>query len=246
MQVTVSSKNKPKSCKVRIKSVITTILIFLFAIISSTVLIVQKKKLVMFEERIFYFVAASSARKEKDLDTQKELLKNLGGASVIYKNSDKYYLVANVYLDLEAAEEIRDNLKKYFTEAEILKVKTKKIEKSNIKCINSDYNTKNLVKYLYNLSKDYQNLQMDYLQGEISQGSFLSSLSKVRLELENLNKVISSDKEPFKTILASSELIGLGLTNFLSNFELSASKQNYICNYFVGFYINYIEMVNCL
>lgn len=225
---------------------ITTILIFLFAIISSAILIVQKKKLVMFEERIFYFVSAYSSRKEKDLDMQKELLKNLGGASVIYKNSDKYYLIANVYLDLESAEEIRDNLRNYFADAEILKVKTKKIEKSNRKCINLDYNAKNLVKYLYNLSKDYQNLQMDYLQGLISQGSFLAKLSKVRLELDGLNKLINSDKEPLKTILASSELIGLGLTNFLSSFELSASKQNYICNYFVGFYINYIEMVNCL
>lgn len=225
---------------------ITTILIFLFAIISSAILIVQKKKLVMFEERIFYFVSACSARKDTALESQSELLKNLGGASVIYKNSDKYYLIANVYLDLEAAEEIRDNLRNYFADAEILKVKTKKIEKSNRKCINLDYNAKNLVKYLYNLSKDYQNLQMDYLQGLISQGSFLAKLSKVRLELDNLNKLINSDKEPLKTILASSELIGLGLTNFLSSFELSAPKQNYICNYFVGFYINYIEMVNCL
>lgn len=246
MQVTVSSKNKTKVFKSRIKSAITTILIFLFAIISSVVLIVQKKKLVMFEEQMFYFVSAYSSRKEKDLDMQKELLKNLGGANIVYFYSDKYYLIANVYLDLESANEIKSNLSKYFVDAEILKIKSKKIEKASRRVVNSNLSTKNLFKFLFNLCKDYQGLQFKFLNGEVSQSAFLTDLSRVRLELDGLNKNMSNENDVVKTIRASSELIELGLTKFLTGFELATSNQNYICNYFVSFYINYIEMTNCL
>ena len=116
---------------------ISTILIFLFAIVSSAVLIVEKRKYKAFDERIVYLVSVASTKTIKVLDDKKDLLRNLGGANVVLSYNGLSHLIANVYLDQESALEIKDNLKKYFPETEVLKIRLKRLSMNSIKAIKS-------------------------------------------------------------------------------------------------------------
>lgn len=239
------TRNKLKySTKTKIKSVIKVIFIFLFAISSSAVLIVIKKKNLLFDEREIYFVSVASSKKESELETKSELLKNLGGANVIYNKDNNFYLIANVYLDLSDAEEIKSNLSAYFPESQVLKIKTKAVTRGNKKEIKST-SAEDAFRYIYKLSKSFQDLQMGYLAGTIKESELISTVVKNRLDLENLSKV-NAESELAKLIVGFGEMFCLQMSNFLTNFSITKSKQNYVCNYFVGFYINFIEMYDCL
>lgn len=244
MQISVTRNKLKNSTKTKIKSVIKVILIFLFAISSSAVLIVIKKKNLLFDEREIYFVSVASSKKESELETKSELLKNLGGANVIYNKEGAFYLIANVYLDLSDAEEIKSNLSAYFPESQVLKIKTKAVTRGNKKEIKST-SAEDVFRYIYKLSKSFQDLQMGYLAGAIKESELISSIVKNRLELENLTKV-NAESELAKLIVGFGEMFCLQMSNFLTNYSITKSKQNYVCNYFVGFYINFIEMYDCL
>ncbi len=244
MQISVTRNKLKNSTKTKIKSVIKVILIFLFAISSSAVLIVIKKKNLLFDEREIYFVSVASSKKESELETKSELLKNLGGANVIYNKDNTFYLIANVYLDLSDAEEIKSNLSAYFPESQVLKIKTKAVTRGNKKEIKST-SAEDVFRYIYKLSKSFQDLQMAYLSGTIKESELISTVVKNRLDLENLSKV-NVESELAKLIVGFGEMFCLQMSNFLTNFSITKSKQNYVCNYFVGFYINFIEMYDCL
>lgn len=246
MQVSVSSKKRKKFDKSKIKSVVSTILVFLFAIISTAILISHRKKSLAFDSKYFYFISVASANKESLLENKKELVKNLGGANVVYKQDGNYHLLVNVYLDFQSAEEIRQSLLGYFPDAKILKIKTTKITKTKVKKIRKHLENEKLIRFLYNLVGDFEELEMSYLSGEISDGEIIKYMLKYKLELEKINDSIAFDDEISIKCLEFGELINLHLTNFLSGFDISKSKQNYVCNYFVGFYLNYIEMFNSL
>lgn len=246
MQVTVSSNKLKKNKKVKVKSVISTILIFLFAIISTAILIGEKRKLIIYEERSFYFVCVGTSKKESSFETKKELLKNLGGANVVYNYGGNYNLVASVYLDLESATEIKNNLSTYFDDVSILIVKNKAVSKKNIKKIKKNEECKKFMKFIFRLSSDFQELQLNYLAGNITESKFLSGVVEKRLSLEKINSQIIGEDEISQHLRGFGELFLLQITNFLSGFSISGSKQNYICNYFVGFFINYVQMFDSL
>ena len=90
MQVTVTENAFVKRSKIASKSVIATILIFIFAFISIVVLIAVRKKTLVFEEQYFYFVCADSSKKVSVLDNEKEYLKNIGGAAVTHFYKEDY------------------------------------------------------------------------------------------------------------------------------------------------------------
>ena len=87
---------------------------------------------------------------------------------------------------------------------------------------------------------------MGYLSGEISESEFISEMvdRKIRLEKERLN--IENVNDLAETIISRGELINLKLTSFLNGFSISKHKQNYVCNYFVEFYLSYVELFECL
>lgn len=246
MQVSVSLKKKRKFSSSMIKSVVSTILVFLFAIISTAILISHRKKSLVFDSKYFYFISVASASKESLLETKSELAKNLGGANFIYKENNEYHLLVNVYLDFQSAEEIRQSLLGYFPEAMILKIKTEKLTNNKVKKIKKYSENEEVIRFLYELTHNYQELEMNYLSGEISDGKFIKEFLKNKLELEKLNEKLTQNDEFSVKCAEFSELILLKMTNFLSEFDIAKSKQNYICNYFVGFYLNYIEMFNSL
>lgn len=246
MQVSVTSKNIRKSNKRKIKSTISAILILLCATISSIALICARKKYLVYDERCLYFVSATSSKKEKQLSVHQELFKNLGGANVVYKHEQNYYLIAGVYLDLGSAEEIKNNLSAYFSESEVLKIKTKKVNVSLRKMIKKGKGSEEFVRFIYSLPKKYQEIQMNYLAGKITDGEFLSKLVRIRLNLNEMVENIEVLNEISEKLAGFGVLYLMKMTSFLNGFEISQNKQNYISNYFVSFYINYEEMFNSL
>ena len=237
---------KRKNSKSKIKSVVSTILIFLFAIVSSAVLVVEKRKYKAFDERIFYFVSVDSAKTSNLLDGKKELLKNLGGANVIYSYNGISHLIANVYLDQESALEIKENLQELFSDADILKIRLKRVSNKGIKAVKDIVGAENFIKKLFELSNEYQDLQMNYLLGALTEGEFMSRLVDEKINLEKLMENIEKSTELAQKIMGYGELIVMQLTNFLNGLTIAKNKQNYICNYFVGFYVNYVELFECL
>ena len=246
MQISVTNKKLKKHNKSAIKSTISTILIFLFLIISTAILVSVKKKGLAYEERIFYFVCVDSSKKSSELETKKELVKNLGGANTLYKINDEYNLIANVYLDLPSANEVRDNSMSYFPETKIIKVKSKALKKSQIKKIKSAVGAESFIKFLYSASNEFSKIQLDYLAGNMNDSEFLKKLVAFRLKLQEKLKLVSGEDEISQKILCSGELMEFQVTNFLSGFDIAKSKQNYVCNYFVGFYIGYVELFGSL
>ena len=241
MQVSVTYVKHRNIKRKFIKSIVSTILIFLFAIISSAVLISVRRKNLMYEERVFYLVCVAREEKESLLDSKKELLKNLGAGNVIFKEKDKFCLVANVYLDIASAEEIRDNLKGYFPDAWILRLKTNKIDINKIKKIKENINVERFLKYMYQLNTDFQNLHMEYLAGNFEESEFIRRMLSIKLDLEKFASQMSVDNEFYSKFKEYAGLVALKLSNFLLGVDISRSKRNYVCNYFVSFYLDYIE-----
>lgn len=242
----MTSKKYKINNKSRIKSIVSSILIFLFAIVSSAILITVRKKNIIYDERIFYLVSATSEHRESLLEPKKELLKNLGSANVVYKQGDNCHLIVNIYLDFESAEEIKNNLTKYFSEAQVLKVKSKKITRNSIRKIKESLESEKMVKRLYVLTKEYQDLEMNYLAGKISESQFINDLVDVKLELGKLTDQIVSKEDYHQKIRDKVEMFVTKLTNFLAGIDIARSKQNYICNYFVSFYLDYLEFYESL
>lgn len=246
MQVTMTYHKAKKKHNSKIKSIVSTILIFIFAFVSSAILIVEKRKYKQYDERIFYFVSVASSKTTKLLEDKKELLKNLGGANVVMVKKGVSHLVASCYLDQVSALEIKDNLKSHFPEVEILKVKLERVKIKGIKAIKSIVGCDELLKNLYKISIDFQNIQMKYLSGEMSEGQFLSAMIDKKITLEKSMENVDKTTELAQKVLGFCDVMVLSLTNFLSGLTIAKHKQNYVCNYFVGFYMNYVELFECL
>lgn len=236
-------KNRRKN---KIKSVITTILILLFAIVSSVVLVSEKKKLRAFDERIFYFVSAGFSKNISLLDDKKELLKNLGGANVLYEHKGLSHLIANVYLEQDSANEIKGNISSYFPEASVLKIKSKRVSTKGIRLVKEIEGADEFIKYFYKLSLEFYSLQIAYLSGEKTESDFLSDMVESRIDFEKKMLNIKKTNDLAEKIISKAEAMCLKLTSFLNGFAISKHKQNYVCNYFVGFCFDYVELFDCL
>ena len=181
MQVTVTKDAFKNSTKLKVKSVVTTIFIFIFAFISVIFLVSMKKKSLMFDEQYFYFVSAESSKKISVLDGKKEYLKNIGGAAVTHFYKENYYLVANVYLKLEEAEEIKGNISKSFNQAEVVTVKSSKIEKGVKNKIKQDLNLSKFFEFLYGYKTELYLSSIDFYSGKTNESDFISSFVKSKV-----------------------------------------------------------------
>ena len=238
--------NGKKRHNSKVKSVVSTILIFMFAFVSSALLVVEKRKYKQYDERIFYFVSVASSKTVKLLEDKKELLKNLGGANLVMVKKGVSHLIASCYLDQVSALEIKDNLKSHFPDVEVLKIKLERVKIKGIKAVKSIVGCDELLKNLYKISKDFQTIQMKYLSGEMSEGQFLSAMIDKKITLEKSMENVDKTTELSQKILGFCDVMVLSLTNFLTGLTIAKHKQNYVCNYFVGFYMNYVELFECL
>ena len=246
LQVTVTKGAFKKSGKLKSKSVIATILIFVFAFVSTVILIQMKKKTLVFEEHYFYFVCADSSKRVGILDNEKEYLKNIGGASVTHFYKENFYLVANVYLNLADAEEINAGLINNFPRSEVVTIKTEKVPKQAKNSIKNDVWLLNFVKFLYEYNKQFYLNSMDFYTGKQTESDFISSLVSKSLEFDEFKKNIEGDAEIYEVFKEYVGLFSLQLTSFLNNFYIAKNKQHYVSAYYVGFVINYLEFYDSL
>ena len=246
MQVSVTSSRRKNKSKRKLNSAFATILIFLLAIISMAFLIHLKKKNIVFEGQIFYFVSAESSKNASILEQKKELLGNLGGASVIFFDGSQYNLIANVYLDLSSANEIEANLAAYYSNVKTIKVKTNKMKYAVIKKIKSNSLACKTLTFMYDFCGSFYEKQMYFLSGKISETEFLTNMVSKRLEIDRICKEIKNDDSFLQEIQNYVELFYMQITNFLNNYYLSKSKQTYLLEFWVEFVINYVEFYNSL
>jgi hypothetical protein len=87
---------------------------------------------------------------------------------------------------------------------------------------------------------------MAYLSGEKSESDFLSDLVDARITLEKKMLNIKKTNELAEKIIVRAESVCLKMTSFLNGLTISKHKQNYVCNYFVGFCLDYVELFDCL
>ena len=246
MQITVTQGALQKGHKTASKSVITTILVFIFAFVSIVILIAVRKKTLVFEEQYFYFVCADSSKKVGILDNEKEYLKNIGGAAVTHFYKNDYYLVANVYLMPADAEEIKANLINDFSRAEVVVIKSEKFSKNVKKIIKQDAELLKFVEFLYKFNKELCSTSLDFYSGKITESEFISGFITKNLKFDELKKEITGDGEVYNVFREYSSLFALQLSSFLNNFYLAKNKQNYVSAYYVGFVINYLEFYDSL
>ena len=246
LQVSVTGTKLGYRSKFNLKSIIATILVFLTAFISIIILINVKKKSLVFEQQYFYFVCADSSKKVSVLDNQKDYLKSIGGASVTYYHLNNYYLVANVYLNIDDANEIKKNLSNNFTNASVLTVKSAKLSKDIKNKIKQDMNVLKFYKFLYNFNKEFQVLIMDYFSGELLETNFVSDLIAKNLKFAEFRDNIKGDSKLEGVAREFAGLFALQFSSFLNNFYIAKSKQNYVSAYYVGFVINYLEFYKSL
>lgn len=245
MQVSMTAKPHHKSRKNMIKSAFWTIFIFLFIVVSTIFLVKNKKENLFAEEQIFYIVYADVSSNAMNFDSKKELLKNLGGAGNVFAYKNKQYLVANVYLELASANEIKNNLTAYYSDAGVLKLKVDKMKWRIVKKIKSSSISLKIMKFMYDYSKQYNNFELSFMSGKLSETEFLTKLIAKRLELFELCKAEKSS-EFEQTFLSFGELVYLQMTNFLDGFFATNAKSSYICRFYVNFIVNYLEFYNSL
>lgn len=246
MQVTVTENAFVKRSKIASKSVIATILIFIFAFISIVVLIAVRKKTLVFEEQYFYFVCADSSKKVSVLDNEKEYLKNIGGAAVTHFYKEDYYLVANVYLSPVDAEEIKGNIISDFVRAETVVIKSEKISKKVKNIIKQSESLLKFAEFIYKFNKELCSSSLDFYSGKIAESEFISAFITKNLKFDELKKSIVGEGEVYDVFKEYSALFALQLTSFLNNFYVAKNKQHYVSAYYVGFVINYLEFYDSL
>lgn len=246
MQVTVTENAFRKPRKIASKSVMATILVFIFAFVSIVILIAVRKKTLVFEEQYFYFVCADSSKKVSVLDNEKEYLKNIGGAAVTHFYKEDYYLVANVYLSPVDAEEIKSNIISDFSRAEVVLVKSEKLSKKAKTAIKQDEALLKFVQFIYKFNKELCSSSLDFYSGKITESEFISAFITKNLKFDEMKKTINGDGEVYDVFREYTSLFALQLNSFLNNFYVTKNKQHYVSAYYVGFVINYLEFYDSL
>lgn len=206
----------------------------------------MKKKNLIFEPQYFYFVSADSSKKQSVLEKEKDFLKNIGGAAVVYLNKNNYYLIANTYLDLNDANEIKSNLTENFKNAEVLKITTKNVSKQSQREINNSLELKSFFWFLYDFKKEFETHAINFYLGVLSESEFISKIISNNLKFDEFRDKIGGDGGVFIAAKEYAGLFSLQFSSFLNNFYLAKNKQNYVSSYYVGFVINYLELYECL
>lgn len=236
MQCYVPCVARKKSQKNKIKSVfvvILTIFVFMFLFVF---LVAMKKKIVCFEKQDFYLVSAYQSKKESLCLEKKDLVKDLGGAGVICFVKERYHLIVNAYLSKDDADEVAEKTKETFEETEVIKLSAKEISKKNAERFRKETTAYQFFKKKQAFFKDFLELEMKYLKGDISNGQMISQLISKKLEFETLLKDIESfnKKEGFLILRDGLNAFVLEFEKLFDSFFESRKKQSLICEFYVN------------
>lgn len=240
MQCYVPCVAHKKSQKNKIKSAFAVILVIFVFMFLFVFLVAMKKKIVCFEKQDFYLVSACQSKKEALCLEKKDLVKDLGGAGVVCFVKERYRLVVNAYLSKDDANEVAGKIKESFTETEVIKLSAKEISRKNAERFRKETSVYRFFKKKQAFFKEFLELEMKYLKGDISNGQMISQLISKKLEFETLLKEIESfnKKEGFLILRDGLNAFVLEFEKLFDSFFESRKKQSLICE----FYVNLVKM----
>ncbi len=247
MQYYVPYKPVKKVSKVQIKSVIA---VFLFFILFLSVLIglgVSRKQNKCFDRFVYNFVYVQKTRTDSN-KTEKDNLKNMGGAGVFLFHKQHYLLVANVYTKLDDANEIKNGMIETFEKADVLTLEINPLPRKLQNKIRQNDTFYKYFKFLLNISKDIEQLNMNYVTGKKGQGKVMSEILARKLELESIIKefVITEEEKLFEDIKTYANMHLLHFENFFNDFYGSTKKQSLLCELCVNLALTRVDLFDNL
>ena len=186
MQESVPLKSCGDGSQMLVKSVIASVLIFIFFVSILISLGVSRKNNKCFDKVSYYFVYAQKSKIKTD-EKQKDLVKSLGGAGVFYFYKEYYYLLVSVYLIKEDASEIADGIKSQFKNAGVLTIETKRLQFKVQQKIKDNFACFKFFKQVNELVKSFEGVAVDFCKGTLSPGDLMTGFLKNKLEIESLS-----------------------------------------------------------
>ncbi|MBQ8424804.1 MAG: hypothetical protein IJX17_02130 [Clostridia bacterium] len=245
MQDLLTHKNHKKRVIIIIS--IASSFIFLFSMIMVSFFAYSKNKRKYFEEKKLYLVYACKSLKKSEVSVNQKKIKDLGGAGNIYKNKDFYYLIVSVYTNKKDAEEIKNNVKNNFKEADVLTLNIKKYSRKDIDLLKTNSNCINFIKIVDAFNEEFIEKQLLFLSGLITVRDISTFLIEKRIKVETfINNFNSKDEPLFEKVFIYENMALMYLTNFLDKFFESTKKDSLICDIAVNMAILQFEMSNNL
>lgn len=227
MQYCVTTSLAKRQYKHRLKPVIFSILFFLIIFFITAILIISKRSNNYFLSKEFYFVCVGKSENESLLENEKSKIKDIGGAGLIIKNGEWFYVTSSVYFDEDDAKSVKSRLENAGFNAEILAIKSKKIDKKYQNLFKQYQNHFDLFKFIYNLPQTLETYCYEYICGRIKEGEFISSLTKIKLEIQSKQKLCEQEPNdelnPLYNII--NDIIN-NIDNLFNKFFISSKKES--------------------
>ena len=219
-----------KHTKSPIKSVIATILFFVFLIGIFLCLVYFRKIEKCYEKQSFYVVYVEKNRRKIDVDNV-ELIKKLGGAGSVLFFKEEYYLIANVYLKENDAKEIAEGLVSTFAEAGVIKLEHESISKKKALHIAQNLSVSKFFEKFYVFLGNLEDMQMQYVVGSLAESEFLTKMLKVKLDFESIvDEMENPDNEKiFDDIKTHAHMFLNYFQAFFDEFLKQSKKESMIC-----------------
>ncbi len=245
-QVYVPQRFKRKSLQIEIISAFIIILIFLIIVVFILVVAQNKKKNNLFLPLNYYFVYAYKYRKESMLNSKKEEVKKLGGANEIYLHRNEHYLIVNVFLKKQEAENLLKNIKKEFPNAGILRICSNQYLKESKKVIMDNFDIKNALKRTEINNNNIFNSQVKFLSNDRLKSDIVSMVSKCRLESNSILKIIGDEDSEIRRIISNHININLlYYEEFFEKYYAQTNNREHLINKLsVRIALNQIKMIN--
>lgn len=204
----------------------------------------SRKKENLYAGQTYYFVYTNKSKNNLSLQSEKETVKNLGGAGVLYFYKKEYYLICNVYFDKEEAEEIKTDLVNDFSNSGILEIQTKTLK--NKKVIKNNDNAKRLLSFAKENLNFLYDIEMNFISGKFSEGKCGAKILANKQDYENLIELQDQNNVVIQNLCSYSKLMVLQLNNFLNDFYVKNNKQSLVCEMVVNYALIFIDMWNNL
>lgn len=246
MQGYVPYKKSLNKRKLQIKSIFMIVLFFSLTITILVCLGISRKANKCFDKQTFHFVYTQKNKVKTDKN-QIDLLKSVGGAGVVYFHKENFHLLANFYLKKDDANEIKDGMIQNFENSGILQLEVKTLSRSLQNKIKSNENAYLFFKKLYKFFEKFENLNMQYISGEVSEGKLVSTLIAEKLEFETIAKEFDSgDEKLFLDLKTYLNMVVLHFESFFNEFFSSTKKQSLVCMLGVNIALTKVELFNNL
>lgn len=247
MQDSVTRKVIKRTQKTKLKAVIFTVLFFFIIFLISAILVVSKRSNLCFEARTFYMVYVDKNKNSTLLSNLQNLVKDLGGAAVVFDKNNEYYLTASVYSNKDDAIEIADGLKGSFSSASIIELSCKGVSNKYRNLLKQNQAYFDLFHYIYDFSLNFEQLCYGYVKGDTSEGKFMSSFLAHKLEVEKLieNCALVQNKE-LSAVCDYANLMIVYFEKVFDKFYQSTSKQSVCFEFFVSFVLCYSSLCDNL